>query len=209
MSAVIDRITVTKKGRYALFCDGEFLFSVDEDTFVRFSLRKGRVLEDGELAALRAESDNRRAEDKALDLLSTREHAESELRRKLARRFDEETARRAVERVRALGLTDDAGFARRYAEELIERKGCSLRAAREKLREKGVPRDDIDEALALYGEDERDAVRALIDKKYRARLEKPDGYRAVFASLLRKGFRSGDIRAALREWVAADEEDFA
>lgn len=208
MGVVIDRITTTKKGRYALFCDGEFLFSVDEDTFVRFSLRKGRALDDDELAALRAESDNRRAGDKALDLLSMREHSESELRRKLTRKFDEETARHAVARVRELGLTDDAGFARRYAEELLDRKGYSLRAAREKLREKGIARELADEVLCAYDDDETDTIRSLIDKKYRTRLTKPDGRKSVFDALARKGFRSRDIRAVLRDCGAEIEEEF-
>lgn len=208
MDTVIDRITTTKKGRYALFCAGEFLFSVDEDTYVRYGIRKGRALSGEELAEMRAASDNRRAVDKALDLLSAREHATFELQKKLERTFDAETARHAVGRVRELGLLDDERFARNYAEELLQRKGLSLRAARDKLLEKGVPREAADEALSAYENDESAAVRELIEKKYARRLAAENGRQAVFAALQRKGFSARDIRAALAAYGAETDEEF-
>ncbi len=204
----ITRIKLTKKGRYALFCADGFLFSVDEDTLVRFGVGKGSRFEPGELEALRARSDQRRAESRALELLSAREHAERELARKLERSFDPETAARAVERMRALGLTDDARFARRYAEEMIGRRGKSRREVEQKLYEKGVPRETAQAALDGCEADERAALRALIDKKYRLKLAKPDGRRLVYAALLRRGFPPGDVREALESFEGQPEESF-
>ena len=52
----VSDIKNTKKGRYALFCDGEFLFSVDEETLLKHGLEKGSVLTKPELDALEKEA---------------------------------------------------------------------------------------------------------------------------------------------------------
>ncbi len=208
MAAVeITQIKQTKKGRYALFCAQGFLFSVDEDTFVRFGIRKGSVFDDRQMNELLSASDLRRAESKALDLLGMREHAQRELVRKLEKSFDADTAARAAARMQELGLIDDRRFAERYAQELL-RKGKSLREAEQKLLEKGVSREIAKQALEQFERDETGTLRALIDKKYRLRLQKPDGYRAVTAALMRRGFSLRDIRAALEAFGQdADEQD--
>ena len=49
----ITEIKMTKKGRYALFCGEEFLFSVDESTFADFGLHRDMELSDADLEQLR------------------------------------------------------------------------------------------------------------------------------------------------------------
>ena len=85
-------ITETKRGRYALFFDGEFAFSLDEDTFAACALHAGDELTETEIYDLRQKSDARRALDKAMDLLALRDHAAGELYQKLCRKFDPHTA---------------------------------------------------------------------------------------------------------------------
>ena len=45
MQTTITRISRTRKGRFALFCDAGFLFSVDEETFFTEHLAEGLTLE--------------------------------------------------------------------------------------------------------------------------------------------------------------------
>ena len=71
----LTQIKETKKGRLALFLDGEFVFSLDEDTFAGASLHEGDDLEPWQVEELRKQSDTRRALDKAMDYLSLRDHA--------------------------------------------------------------------------------------------------------------------------------------
>ena len=69
----IGKITATKRGRYALFDeDGQFLFSVDGETLLKNNIAEGTALTAPALCARREESDERRAKDKALRLLSLR-----------------------------------------------------------------------------------------------------------------------------------------
>lgn len=204
----ISRITVTKKGRYALFCGGDFLFSVDEETYLRHHLKEGMTLDREELFSLRAASDYFAAKNKALDYLGLRDHSRKELTDKLCRRFDRETALLAVEKMEELGLLDDGRYAEKLAEELLTRQGKSLRAAAQKLAEKGVARDIAAEVLEPYKEKgEQEALRALVDKKYRRKLADPANRDNVIAALARRGFSLGDVKAVLAD-MNCDEQDF-
>lgn len=203
----LTQIKETKKGRLALFLDGEFVFSLDEDTFAGANLHEGDDLEPWQVEELRKQSDTRRALDKAMDYLSLRDHAAGELYQKLCRKFDEHSAAYAVARTGELGLLDDAGFARRRAAELL-RKRKSRREILRDLAAKGIDRDTAADAVeALYdtGEDGEDpeeaAARALVERQYAAKLAagKRD---QVAAALARRGFSHAIIRAVL----ARDED---
>ena len=115
----ITQIKETKKGRLALFLDGEFAFSLDEDTFAAAALHEEDEVEAWRLEELRKQSDTRKALDKAMDLLSLRDHAAGELYQKLCRKFDGPSAAYAVAKAQELGLLDDAAFARRRAAERV------------------------------------------------------------------------------------------
>ena len=200
----LTQIKETKKGRLALFLDGEFVFSLDEETFARANLHEGDELESWQVEDLRKQSDTRRALDKAMDYLSLRDHASGELYQKLCRKFDAPSAAYVVARAGELGLLDDAGFARRRAAELL-RKRKSRREILTNLAAKGIDRDTAAEAVeALYecdeeGEDpELATARALVQRHYAAKLAagKRD---QVAAALARRGFSHAIIREALAE----------
>ena len=57
----LTQIKETKKGRLALFLDGEFAFSLDEDTFAAAHLHEDDELEPWQVEQLRKQSDTRRA----------------------------------------------------------------------------------------------------------------------------------------------------
>ena len=198
----LTRITETKRGRYALFLDDEFAFSLDEDTFAAAGLHAGDELTEPAVAELRRKSDARRALDKAMDLLALRDHAAGELYAKLCRRFDPHTAAAAVARVGELGLLNDAGFARRRAAELL-RKRKSRREILQDLAAKGIDRETAADALAALvpadGEEDPDlaSARALVERQYARKLAEGKTQQ-VMAALARRGFSHAVIRAAVQ-----------
>ncbi|HJC53986.1 MAG TPA: RecX family transcriptional regulator [Candidatus Gemmiger stercoravium] len=198
----LTRITETKRGRYALFLDDEFAFSLDEDTFAAAGLHAGDELTEPAVAELRRKSDARRALDKAMDLLALRDHAAGELYEKLCRRFDPHTAAAAVARVGELGLLNDAGFARRRAAELL-RKRKSRREILQDLAAKGIDRETAADALAALmpadGEEDPDlaSARALVERQYARKLAEGKTQQ-VMAALARRGFSHAVIRAAVQ-----------
>ena len=94
----LTEVKTTKKGRCALFLDGEFAFSVAPELFADADLHVDDELSAAQVEDLRGQSDARKALNKALDLLALRDHAAGELYRKLCRKFDAETAASAVRR---------------------------------------------------------------------------------------------------------------
>lgn len=200
----VSRITKTKQGRFALFDESDdFLFSVDGETLVKNHLREGTQLDGAALAALKRQSDTRKAMDQALRYLSQRDHASGELYEKLCRKFDADSAAAAVDEMRRLELLDDARFACHRAAYLA-RQNKSAREIRRHLLEKGVDRETADDALAQLAPDEAAACRAVLEKQYLRRLR--EGRRdLVFAALARRGFSYGDIQAALEACEAQEE----
>ena len=198
----LTRITETKRGRYALFLDDAFAFSLDEDTFAAAGLHAGDELTEPAVAELRRKSDARRALDKAMDLLALRDHAAGELYAKLCRRFDPHPAAAAVARVGELGLLNDAGFARRRAAELL-RKRKSRREILQDLAAKGIDRETAADALAALmpadGEEDPDlaSARALVERQYARKLAEGKTQQ-VMAALARRGFSHAVIRAAVQ-----------
>ena len=207
----ITDITETRRGRYALFLDGEFAFSLDAETFADAHLHIDDALETWQAEDLRAKSDTRRALDKAMELLALRDHAAGELYQKLCRKFDPHSAAAAVAKAGELGLLNDENFARRRAAELL-RKRKSRREILQDLAAKGVDRDTAADAVeALFAAADGDApdpelenACALLTRQYAAKLAagKRD---QVAAALTRRGFSHAVIRAALA--ACAQEPD--
>lgn len=205
--ARLTQIKETKKGRLALFFDGEFAFSLDEDTFADAGLHQDDELEDWQIEELRKKSETRRALDKAMDYLSLRDHAAGELYQKLCRKFEAHSAAYAVARAGELGLLNDAAFARRRAVELL-RKRKSRREIMNDLNAKGIDRDTAAAAMEeLFAETEDGespelaTARVLVERQYAAKLAagKRD---QVAAALARRGFSHAVIREVL------DNDDF-
>lgn len=198
-------ITETKRGRYALFFDGEFAFSLDESTFADADLHKDDELESWQIEDLRKKSDTRRALDKAMDLLALRDHAAGELYEKLCRKFDPHSAAAAVARAGELGLLNDEEFARRRAAELL-RKRKSRREILLDLSRKGIDRDTAAAAVEALEDAEEDpdlaSARALVQRQYASKLAQGK-VPQVAAALARRGFSHSVIRTVLGE--ARDE----
>ena len=201
----LTQISETKKGRYALFFDGEFAFSLDAGTFADADLHQDDELEPWQIEELRKKSDTRRALDKAMDLLALRDHAAGELYDKLCRKFDPHSAAAAVARAGELGLLNDESFARRRAAELL-RKRKSRREILMDLNKKGIDRDTAAAVVEALGDEEEApdlaSARALVQRQYASKLAQGKEPQ-VAAALARRGFSHSVIRTVLQE--ARDE----
>lgn len=195
----ITEIRPRRKGLSALYIDGEFAMALDTQTLLENRIDVGKELSEEELHELIALSGERRAKEKALWLISYRSHSKKELRDKITRTCDRESAEKAVERMEELGLVDDEDFARRYAEKCIFQKHMSKRAAAMELRRKGIDRQIADEVLEDIEVDVQEQIRAVIDKKYRQIDDEKIRRRAV-AALQRLGYGWDDIKEALESY---------
>ena len=197
---IITDITVTKKGRCALFVDGEFLFSAHPDTFYASGLKKGREVTVEELETLRLASEERTAKDKALDLLSHSARTSRQLYDKLARKNDPEAAAAAVARMEELGLVDDADYARRYIADKLNLREWGLKRILQELRRKGVDQRHIDTAVEELDYDGAARLEEIFRRRGVTLPSEQKERAALVNRWLRQGYEYEEIRAALGQF---------
>lgn len=193
---ILTDITMTKKGRCALFVDGEFLFSAHPDIFFATGWKKGREVTVEELEELRMASEERTAKDKALDLLSYSARTSRQLYEKLARKSDPEAAAAAVERMEELGLVDDADYARRFVADKLNLKDWGLRRIEQELRAKGVDQQHVDAAIEELDYDGGERLAEILRRKGNPIPTEQKERNALVGRWLRQGYDYEEIKAA-------------
>ena len=196
------KITAIKREKGHLsrltFENGESLL-IDSDLCAEKCLHEGDTLSPEDKKRLLTESDYLRAKARAIRLLDRYTYTESRLLRKLKETgFPEEAAKRAVERLKELGLINDREFALTAAEDL-SRRGVSKRAAYAKLLSKGISAKTAKEATEAVAFDEGGQLKELIERRYKNKLAAGETQK-VFAALIRKGFSYGAVREALKKY---------
>ena len=192
----ITAIEPRRRQMCALFIDGEYVMNLDAQTLIENRFDVGREIDDDELKEIIEKSNERRAKDKALWLISYRSHSKKELFDKLRRDFDEYSAQKAVDRMQELGLINDGEFAKAYARKLVYGKKMSLRAAELELRRKGIDEITAEQALSELEYDAQTQIIEFISKKYR-NIEDEKVRRRAVAALQRKGYGWDDIKQAI------------
>lgn len=199
-----------KANKMHISINGEYKLTVDADFWFSCGYISGDEIDEEQFRQLSASIMNRRCFNRALDILSRRDHSEKELFIKLSRADGEHAAASTVQRVKELGLIDDERFAQAFARELAERKGKSRRAIKAELMLKGIDSETAENALATLTLDECDKISILLNGKYRRRLVDEKGRKQVINALLRLGYSYGDIRSAMHEFdqtIEIEEED--
>lgn len=136
---------------------------------------------------------------RALGLLTRREHSRKELTRKLtARGVEAEAADLAVARLAEAGWQDDA----RFAESLVRGRaggGYGPRHIRAELGVHGLDSDAVAEAMAAFEGDWTEVARDLVRRRFGDAGPRDPVQRRKAADLLaRRGFDGDSIRAATR-----------
>lgn len=201
----ITAIEPRKKGLSALYIDGEFAMKLDTEALLAHRFDVGREITDEQLHACVTESDTKRCKDKAMWLISYRDHSRRELLDKLKKDYPEPIAEAAVSRMEELGLINDESYARRYTADLVNLKHLGERGIRQKLYEKGIDRDLIDAILEECELDEEAQIRTVIEKKYARNLGDEKVRRRAVAALQRMGFGWSVIKSVLNEYIDTEE----
>ncbi len=157
----------------------------------------------------------RSALNSAAAMLARRDHSCRELREKLRRRgFDGPVARAAVDECLRLGYIDEPGAARRF-DESRARRGYGPRYTRRALQKHGYDAALIEEALAPYATEARQAAdaRRALEKKLRSGRPDRDPRRRkekLYRFLCNRGFSPRVVRRLLLDGVTdptADRDD--
>ena len=184
-----------KRDRILAFLEDGTLLRLTEQELLDFRLRTGDDLDEETLARLKAAAGVSGVRTKAAELIGKRAMSSRDLQRKLQDKgASEAEARYAAEWLEAIGALNDADYAAilvRHCAGL----GYGPARIREKLREKGVPRELWDEALDQAG-DRAEQIDRFLAAKLRGRTPEEAEKRRLTSALLRRGFSWGDIREA-------------
>lgn len=196
---LITAIEPRRKALSAVYIDGEFAMKLDTMTLCENRIKAGTEINDEQLRQLIEKSDTRRAKEKALYLISYRDHSKKELQDKIRRTCSTEAAEAAAQKMEDLGLVDDENYARRYAAELLRRKHMAPRGIAYKLREKGIDKDLADCIIEEMDIDAVEEIKIIIEKKYPQAAEDEKIHRRAVAYLQRMGYQWGDIKSAIEK----------
>jgi regulatory protein len=200
MAGTITALVVQKRNqdRVNVYLDGKFAFGLAAIEAIR--LKRGQVLSDADIERLQAADDVEKARDKALRFLGNRPRSEWEVRQNLQKAgFEAAAIDRVLERLRGVGLVDDAAFVRYWLDNRAQFKPKGAVALRQELRLKGVEREVIDAVLAESEHtDDQAALQAALAKADRYRqLPRSEFAQKLGAYLARRGFDYETVREAV------------
>jgi len=201
-----------KEGRYVVAVDGRPAHTVSLDIIDQLKLCVGGAVDAAGEAALEGAAAALQTYDRALNLLAFQARSARDLRRRLVQKGEPaEHVERAIERLTAQGLLDDAQFARQLARSKVASQGASRRRLQQEMFKRGVAREVADEAIAEVYEDEQVDEGVLVEevarKKVRslAKLDPEARRRRLYAFLARRGYEGEAIRRAMRAVLDAEE----
>lgn len=187
---------VKRKGRYSIYLDGKYSFSLSQDELVPSGIRVGREYNQAELDELQQTAVLDKAMMRSLDYLARRPRSEWEVRDYLRRKeYDSPTADIILNKLSDYGYIDDVKFAKAWINSRRLLKPTSLRRLKLELMQKHVGKEAVEEALLDDEGDDHDALKELIAKKsQQSRYQDPQ---KLIAYLSRQGFNYSDIKSAL------------
>jgi regulatory protein len=185
--------------RVSVFLDGNFLFGLSTETVGALGLHVGLGVDRSDLDRIAREEQLHEARQYAFLLLSYKARTTSELKQRLARKgFSPDIISLTLQRLAELKMVDDAGFARRFAEDRINIGHKGKWRVRGELLKRGIDRKQIDEAIA-EAPDEVAAAKEVATKylSRNQRLVPTVLKRRLYALLARRGFSPDTIRRAI------------
>lgn len=204
----IERIEASrhKKGRVLVFLEDGACLKITEQELLDFGLRSGDELDEAALGRLKEAAGVSNTKAAAADLIGKRAMSRRDLERKLQKKgASEAEARYAAEWLEAIGALNDAEYAAALVRHCAQ-LGYGPARVREKLYEKGVPRELWEEALEELPED-GGQVEDFLRSKLRGRIPDEKEKRRLTNALLRRGFPWGEVKSAWRRIGEEIQED--
>ena len=193
--------------RVNVYLDDEFAFGLASITAV--PLRIGQTLTSAQIESLQGSDQIERAKNVAIGFIEYRPRSIAETRRHLRKKeYSDEVIERVVERLEAVELLSDAAFARYWVEQRESFKPRSKMVLQQELRQKGIDRELIDEAVENVDE-VAGATQAAKSKARRwTTLPEADFKKKLNGFLQRRGYRYGIVREVTEAlWQEINEEN--
>ena len=195
-----------KRGRVLVFLEDGACLKITEQELLDFGLRAGDDLNEATLARLKEAAGVSNVKATAADLIGKRAMSRASLEKKLKEKgASEADARYAAEWLEAIGAINDADYAALLVRHCAD-LGYGPARVREKLYEKGVPRELWEDALDQMP-DNGEQIDRFLQSKLRGRTPDEREKKRLTDALLRRGYSWGDLKAAWNRLGSAVWED--
>ena len=204
----IERLEASKhkRGRVLVFLADGACLKITEQELLDFGLRAGDELDGPTLDRLKEAAGVSNVKATAADLIGKRAMSRASLEKKLKEKgASEAEARYAAEWLEAIGAINDADYAALLVRHCAD-LGYGPARTREKLYEKGVPRELWDEALDQLP-DNGEQIDRFLQSKLRGRMPDEKEKKRLTDALLRRGYSWGDVKAAWNRLGSETRED--
>jgi regulatory protein len=195
--------------RVSVFVDGEWVLGMHAEVAAAAGLQVGQAMTVSQLQALTRSEEGRRVRESALAFLGYRARSRAELRRRLQRKgYDPELVEETLEGLARSGLINDAEFSQSWVRARTGSRPMGPNRLAAELRQKGVDRDLIDQALEAVNPDVELDLALEVGRRKVEQLRGEDvqsARRKLAASLMRRGF-SWDICARVLDIVLSSDE---
>jgi len=169
----------------------------DDNTQMNYENDNVQINHENNFGYSLAEFDN--AKTKILKYVLYKKRSENEIIKKFENEFDSDLIQAVVSDLKEKGYVNDANYIKRSVNEFMALRNLSLFEIKYKLMSKGIKPSDIDayfsqnyEVLMEY---EKSSAKKIAQKKF-SKMEEID----IKKYLMKKGYKSDSIKAALNEY---------
>jgi len=189
---------VKRAGRYSVFVEGKYAFSLSDTALLQTKLVPGQELTPDEVEEYKQLSNDDKLYNRTLAYIAMRPRSEWEIRTYLEKKGASPALIDSIlNKLSIVGLVDDEKFARAFVADRRLLRPTSARKLSLELKKKHVAEDVIRQAIGDDQEDEQAALQHIIERK-RLQTRYQDDLK-LMQYLARQGFNYGDIKVALQK----------
>lgn len=189
---------VKNKGRYSIFIDGQYSFSLSETALLESKISTNQELDEQEVIEYRQLSQDDKLYAQALRYVAIRRRTEWEVETYLHKKGASPTLSKIIlNKLSIVDLIDDSKYAQSFVNDRRLLRPTSRRKLVNDLRKKHIPNNVIEAVVGMDQEDEQIALKSIIEKK--SKQTKYQDRTKLMQYLARQGFSYGDIKTVLNE----------
>ena len=193
------------KGRMLVFFEDGLCLKITQQELLDFGLRPGDELDEPTMERLQSGASQSKAQMQAAMMIGRKAMSQRDLVRKLQDKgATTAEANYAAQWLQAIGAVDDAAYGATLVRHYAQR-GYGESYCREKLREKGIPRELWDEALEHLG-DAQEQIAQFLQRRWHGETPDEKERKRTADDLLRRGFSWPEVRLGLSLWQEQEED---
>ncbi len=192
------RQQVKRAGRYSIFVDDKYAFSLSEAALLESKLANGQELSAGQVREFKKLSGEDRLYNQTLRWVAMRLRSRWEIEQYLGRKkASPPLVEQILNKLSIIGMIDDNKYAEAYVSTRRLLRPAPRRKMIAELRAKHVAGDIIEQVVGNEAPDEQAALLVVIERKRRQTKYQDD--LKLMQYLARQGFNYNDIKQALRK----------